>query len=211
MEGNPMYKSGVKVDDFIESLVNEADIEIEIPMTAWLRWLNAVEQFAYTEILKDYVLTELNLETVPVDVIDLRILTVPPEASAVQYDDVMKVYGENGTEIPRGGASSAYEFPEKNLYYGNALGQLVLNTLEEQARIGIVYRLRPALKTEANMDDLEVALPPEYLDMAAAKMRGEAYKIANEDQLAAKWLQDYNMQVENFKVWAASRNERFGA
>ena len=26
-----MYKSGVKVDDFIESLVNEADIEIEIP------------------------------------------------------------------------------------------------------------------------------------------------------------------------------------
>ena len=56
----------------------------------------------------------------------------------------------------------------------------------------------------------EAELPVEYLDMAGAKIRGEAYKIANEDGLAAKWLADYNQQMENFKIWAASRNERFG-
>lgn len=206
-----MYRSGVKVSNFIESLKGEADISIEIPESAWYRWLNAVEQFAYTEILRDYVSAELDLETYPVDVIDLDWLPVPAEASAVCFDDIVKVYGENGTEIPKGGASSAYEFPEKNLFYGNALGQLVLSTLEEQAKIGVVYRLRPVLKSELNGSLYDVALPPEYLDMVAAKVRGEAYKIANEDQLAAKWLQDYNQQVENFKVWASSRNERYGA
>jgi hypothetical protein len=46
--------------------------------------------------------------------------------------------------------------------------------------------------------------------MVAAKMRGEAYKIANEDGLAAKWLADYNAQLESFKVWAADRNHRYG-
>lgn len=205
-----MYHSGVLVNNFIESLKDEADISLEIPEAAWYRWLNTVEQFVYTEVLKDYVSAEISLEDYPSDVVSLSLLPVPEDASAVCFDDVIRVYGENGTEIPKGGASSAYEFPEKSLFYGNGQTALVLSTPEEQVRIGVVYRLRPVLKSAENGASLEVALPPEYLDMAAAKMRGEAYKLANEDSLAAKWLQDFNQQVENFKVWAMSRNERFG-
>jgi hypothetical protein len=36
------------------------------------------------------------------------------------------------------------------------------------------------------------------------------YKIANEDGLSAKWLSEYNVQLENFKVWAAERMTRYG-
>jgi hypothetical protein len=50
----------------------------------------------------------------------------------------------------------------------------------------------------------------EWLDLLAARMRGEAYKVANEDGLAGKWMNDYNMQLESFKIWAAKRNERYG-
>jgi hypothetical protein len=46
--------------------------------------------------------------------------------------------------------------------------------------------------------------------MLAARLRAEAYKIANEDGQAGKWMQDYNAQLETFGVWAARRNERYG-
>ena len=53
-------------------------------------------------------------------------------------------------------------------------------------------------------------LPPELIDLAKAKLRGEAYKLANEDGLAAKWLNDYNVLLETFKVWIQSKAPAFG-
>lgn len=205
-----MYDSGVKVKDFLDSVEKEADISIEIPRDSMLRWLSAVEQFAYTEVLKEFVSATLDLSGVPSDTIRLESLPVPDGAAAPVYDDVVAVYGENGQELQKAGAVSVFEFPENDLFYTDYNGGMLISTREEQAKITIIYRIRPAVKTRENDVDLHVALPPEYLDMAAAKIRGEAYKIANEDQIAAKWLADYNQQMENFKVWAAGRNERFG-
>ena len=111
-------------------------------------------------------------------------------------------------EIERSGVIGATEFPEKDLYYTDYDGNLVLNLADYADEITVIYRLRPILKAEGSSDI--VAVPPEFLDLVAAKMRGEAYKIANEDGLAAKWLADYNAQLESFKVWAAGRNQRYG-
>ena len=205
-----MYNSGITVQAFIDSIIEEADISAEIPRASWLRWLSAVEQFAYTEILREYVSTTLHLDNVTTDVFPLMNLDVPHGAAPPVYDDVIRVYDENGHEIQKGGAASAQEFPDKSLYSTDYRGNLILHTFYEQAECTIIYRIRPEIKTEDNEGTLHVALPTEYLDMAAAKMRGEAYKVANEDGIAAKWLADYNLQVENFKVWSAARNERFG-
>lgn len=205
-----MYNSGVNVKDFLDTLVDETDIAIAVPYKSRLRWLSAVEQFVYTEILEEYVRATVDLSQNPVDVVSLDVLPVPEGAAAPIYDDIVMVYGEEGQEIQKSGPIAGYEFPEKDLFYRDIDGKIVLSTRKEQAEITVIYRLRPAIKTENNDTLLNVALPPEYLDMAAAKIRGEAYKIANEDGLAAKWLADYNQQVENFKIWAASRNERYG-
>jgi hypothetical protein len=94
------------------------------------------------------------------------------------------------------------------MYCSGYDGTVRLNLTESPAAIVLIVRLRPALKGENSAD--EVALPPEFVDLATARMRGEIYKIANEDGLAAKWLSDYNSQLESFKIWAAKRNERFG-
>jgi len=205
-----MYDSGIKAKDFLDALDQEADISIDIPRDSMLRWLSTVEQFVYTEVLKEYVRTTVDLTSIPVDVIRLDTLPVPPGAAIPVYDDVIRVYGEEGQELRKSGAVAGYEFPDYDLYYADYNGGLVLHTRIEQSKVTIIYRIRPEIKITDNQAVLNVALPVEYLDMAGAKIRGEAYKIANEDGLAAKWLADYNQQVENFKVWAVSRNERYG-
>ena len=69
-----MYDSGVKCSDFINSIVGEADISIEIQSDSWYRWLNTVEQFIYTEILDEYASAEIGYAS---DSVTLSPLTVP--------------------------------------------------------------------------------------------------------------------------------------
>ena len=55
-----------------------------------------------------------------------------------------------------------------------------------------------------------VMVPVEFIDLVKAKLRGEAYKLVNEDGIAAKWLNDYNMLLETFKAWIFDKSANFG-
>lgn len=199
-----MYDSGVKCSDFINSIIGEADISIEIQSDSWYRWLNTVEQFIYTEILDEYASAEIDYVS---DSVTLSTLTVPYGCDSVTYDDVIAVYAD-GVQVEKSGIKGVMNFSDKNLYYTDYNGNLVLSLTEVPNKITVIYRLRPILKTEAGNHN--VAVPAEFLDMVSARLRGEAYKIANEDGLAGKWLADYNTQLESFKVWAGKRNKRYG-
>lgn len=199
-----MYDSGVKCSDFINSIVGEADISIEIQSDSWYRWLNTVEQFIYTEILDEYASAEIGYAS---ESVTLSTLTVPSGCASVTYDDVIAVYAD-GVQVEKSGIKGVMNFSDKNLYYTDYNGNLVLSLTEVPNKITVIYRLRPILKTEAS--NYNVAVPAEFLDMVSARLRGEAYKIANEDGLAGKWLADYNTQLESFKVWAEKRNKRYG-
>ena len=199
-----MYDSGVKCSDFINSIIGEADISIEIQSDSWYRWLNTVEQFIYTEILDEYASAEIDYAS---DSVTLSTLTVPYGCASVTYDDVIAVYAD-GVQVEKSGIKGVMNFSDKNLYYTDYNGNLVLSLTEVPNKITVIYRLRPILKTEAGNNN--VAVPAEFLDMVSARLRGEAYKIANEDGLAGKWLADYNTQLESFKVWAEKRNKRYG-
>ena len=37
--------------------------------------------------------------------------------------------------------------------------------------------------------------------MVKAKIRGDMYNIANDDDLAGKWYGTYNARLEDFKAW----------
>lgn len=199
-----MYDSGVKCSDFINSIIGETDISIEIQSDSWYRWLNTVEQFIYTEILDEYASAEIDYAS---DSVALSTLTVPSGCASVTYDDVISVYAD-GVQVEKSGIKGVMNFSDKNLYYTDYNGNLVLSLTEVPNKITVIYRLRPILKTEAGNNN--VAVPAEFLDMVSARLRGEAYKIANEDGLAGKWLADYNTQLESFKVWAEKRNKRYG-
>ncbi len=80
----------------------------------------------------------------------------------------------------------------------------------EPKSITIIYFVKPELIDDTNYDTKHVAVPIEFIDLVKAKLRGEAYKVMNEDALAAKWLNDYNVLLENFKAWIEEKKPNFG-
>lgn len=202
-----MYNAGITADELIKTVESEADVSFAIPRETWIRAINTVEQFLYMEILKEYIAVRIPYADVVDNSIELSSVPVNEGAAVPNYDDVIRVFADEN-EVERSGAVGAVEFPEKQLYYTRYGGDLTLALEDYPDEIVLIVRLRPKLKDNDGAD--LVAVPPEFVYMVAAKMRGEAYKIANEDALAAKWLSDYNAQLENFKVWAMARNARYG-
>lgn len=193
-----MYDSGITAKAFIETIQAEADISMPIPEASWLRWINTVEQFLYAEILAEYVRVWMQYESETIPFSEIGV--------GVTFDDIISVYGDD-VELDRAGVIAGHIVTDRPMYWTDYAGNLVLNTPDNPTYMTIVYRLRPALKVTGNET---IALPAEWLDMLAARMRSEAYKIANEDGHSGKWMNDYNMQLESFKIWAAKRNERYG-
>lgn len=204
-----MYDSGMTAQAFIDSVKEESDITIAIPDTSWYRWLASVEQILYTEIFAEYDVLKADVgESSEKIEIALDELQTASGCANLTFDDIVAVFSDY-LELERSGETAAYQYPEKPLYYTDYNGKLHVQTPIYCEQIVIVYRMRPAVKT-ANTPAAHVMMPVEWLDLAGAKLRGEAYKIANEDGLSAKWLNDYNTQLESLKVWAAKRNERYG-
>ena len=203
-----MYDSGIAARTLISNVSSEADITIPIDSESWYRWINAVEQFVYTEILNEYTSVTLNYAELTNDTINLNndIITANG-CAAPNFDDIIKIYADE-TELDRTSVISGLIFVDKPLYYTDYSGNIKMNLTGYPENIVIIYRLRPELKS--SLTDRNINIPIEFIDMLAARMRGEAYKIANEDNLSAKWLSDYNIQLESFKLWATRRNERYG-
>ncbi len=194
-----MYDCGITAKAFTQTVQSEADISLAIPEASWLRWINTVEQFLYSEVLKEFVKAEIPYTG--------DVFPVSEIGENVTFDDIISVYGDD-VELDRAGVISGISVSDRPMYWTDYAGKLHLHTGDTTpAVITVVYRLRPSLKVTG---DEHINIPVEWLDMLAARMRGEAYKIANEDGLAGKWLNDYNMQLETFKIWAAGRNERYG-
>lgn len=200
-----MYHSGVTVGQLIVEMQEEVDIAGVVPASAYYRWISSLEALLYSDVL----LFDRQASLTAVDgFLDLSLLTVGDGERAVLFDDVRKVYID-GEELTRSGRVGAYQFDEeKSIYYPDENGIRVSVYGEGgDETYDIIWRVIPAPKTG---DGDEVMLPMEWLDMVMARLRGEAYKVANDDEQAAKWLGDYNTQLASFREWAAVRGRRYG-
>ena len=124
----------------------------------------------------------------------------------IRFEDIYAVYADK-TQLIKSTLASGSIF--NDTYYKDD-GRLGLNLSKLPETLNIVYIVRPVLKTESNISSERVKVPVEFIDLVKAKLRGEAYKLANEDSLAAKWLNDYNVLLETFKEWHASKSPSFG-
>ena len=194
-----MFDSGISAKDLVEELKNtEIDIALAIPDETYVQWLNALQQILYTDVIKEQ--KKITLEATMSSPVSLDGLKGENE-NEIRFEDIYAVYAD-GVQLKRTTLTSGAIFP--NTYYkdNNCLGY---NT--ELTPITIVYLVKPAL---VSMSKGNVMLPIEFIDLAKAKLRGEAYKLANEDNIAAKWLNDYNVLLETFKMWASEKSPNFG-
>lgn len=206
-----MLDSKIKTVDLINQIKAEADISYPLPDESYIMWLNSLEQLLYTEVIQEQGKVELSktntdLTNIADVFVETEKLSVPTGESMPRFEDIYTIYADN-TQLIKTTVTSGGIFPDT--YYKLRNG-IAMNLRKEPEKLKIIYIVKPELKTEKNYESSTVKIPVEFIDLVKAKLRGESYKIANEDGLAAKWLNDYNILLETFKLWVANKQSNFG-
>ena len=224
-----MFYSGISVKELIKELNAEVDIALDIPNATYVQWLNSLQQLLYTEVIKEQKLTTFGKVTKPVygaaiskglqhkilEISDAFSFASSEEESHPRFEDIYTIFF-NGVQLIKSTVTSGTLFPNTYFKENNDIGYYAYveeNNPDFKYEWQIIYFVKPALvKVDDNDEiiDAKVMLPVEFIDLAKAKLRGEAYKLANEDSLAAKWLNDYNILLETFKSWIADKSPNFG-
>ena len=203
-----MFNSGISVKDLVEELNAEVDIALDIPNSTYVQWLNSLQQLLYTEVIKEQ--KKIAIKTSNENTISISSIVVDTNEDRPRFEDIYAIYADD-TQLIKSSLTSGVIFP--NTYYkdNNNIGYHTETVPDE---LTIVYIVRPALITTTshkNINETDVVMVPvEFIDLVKAKLRGEAYKLANEDNLSAKWLNDYNILLETFKAWISDKSHNFG-
>jgi hypothetical protein len=183
-----IYESNKTAKDLIDEVIDEADIALDIPTTTYLRWLNELEQNIYGGVVKG---TRKEMTTGMDGKISI--------GGAVE--DITAIYA--GTDALAKVSAELLPLMRNSNFYAICDGEVL--TDYGDGEFTVYYIDRPALKTSSNYSTETVRIPTEFLELVYSKLRGEAYKLANEDGLAAKWLADYNARLADFAAWHEQR------
>lgn len=205
-----MFNSGISVNELVDELINtEVDIALDIPKSTYVSWLNSLQQLIYSEIIKEQKKLTIATSDSPIKFSEIAEAQETGE-SGMRFEDIHTVYTQNDIQLIKSTLTSGNIFPNTYFKENNGIG---FNTTDKSDELTIIYFVRPALVTVTEKDeinDANVMIPVEFIDLAKSKLRGEAYKLANEDNLAAKWINDYNVLLETFKAWITSRASSLG-
>ena len=195
-----MFDSGKAVALLIYEIQAETNIAPEIPESTYIDWINTLEQLCYTEIIKEQREIEIQYPTSP---ISISSLTVSEDEEPIRFEDIYTIYADH-VQLTKTTLTSGQVFPNTFFKKNNDIGFSVDSAVKNMK---ILYFVKPKVK---NLLVGNVMLPVEFIDMVKAKLRGEVYKLANEDALASKWLNDYNVMLDNFKTWCNNKSSQFG-
>lgn len=135
--------------------------------------------------------------------------TVKPDC----FENICAVYVD-GTQLIESTVATADIF--RDTYFKNNNELVVNSSAEVSAIMKIIYYIMPELKTIVSKDgeseyvEGEVMVPIEFIELVKAKLKASLYRIANEDELCAKWTALYNVKLEEFKIWVEQKRPKFG-
>ena len=199
-----MFDSGIKASALIEQIKDEVDIAVPIADESYVSWLNALEQLLYTELIQEQ--GKIEIKSFGGSVIDIDSLDVPMGEEEIRFEDIHAVYADR-VQLICSTVASGVIFSDTYYKNGNNIG---VNLKHNPEKITIIYYVKPELKTLDNINTKNVMVPVEFIDLVKSKLRGEAYKVANEDGIAAKWINDYNVLLETFKAWLSDKKPTVG-
>lgn len=200
-----MYRSGITAESLIARLRTEADITVPVADISYFVWINTVEQLLYSEYVKDY----RRADVVPTseNMLSLGDISHSDLEGDVRFSDIYRVYADGSELLPV--TLSGSSIIERNRFWDNGDGTIGYDYFEGSTpnKVTIVYFARPTLKSEVNKSN-EICLPPEFIELITSRLRGETYKLVNNDVLAQKWLETYNNYLNEFKIWISERESR---
>ena len=206
-----MFDSGISVKNLLSELNTEVDIALDIPDATYVQWLNSLQQLLYTEFIKEQkrvVIVSPTENPIAMDFTSEETNENPP-----RFEDIHAVYADE-IQLIKSTVTSGIIFSYTYFKDNNGIGyrtRTVNEVMEVPGELQIVYFAKPKLIDSENIaDDDNVMIPIEFIDLVKAKLRGEAYKLANEDSLSSKWLNDYNVLLETFKLWLSEKASNFG-
>lgn len=202
-----MFDSGISAKELILSLKSEVDIALEIPNAAYVTWLNSLEQMLYGDIIREQGVLELVPES---EIIDLATLEIPEDEDKISFEDIHSVYVNRNLQLIKSSAANGCIFP--NTYYKKG-NKLTLNTKNPITKLRLIYIVKPKPKVtdgDGVIGDGNIMIPLEFAELVKAKLRYEAYMLANENTPAANQLGVYNALLDSFKQWIADREPQFG-
>ncbi len=158
----------------------------------------------YTELVK-----ETRAQTMPANGAYLSFESIPTVSGAkVRREDVLAVYADGRqARYLRADLHDLTPSTKRNFFALDDTGILLAfpaNTVR------VCYLVRPALCTEENEATYKIPLPLEFIPLLRARLLGEGYKMAGEDDLAAKWLEEYNRDLDGFAAYLATRKVKEG-
>ncbi len=194
-----IYSSSYTGASLVESVKTELEV-IPLPAdSAFTRWLSSLEQLAWSEVIRMKRVARVITEN---GKLALGTITVPQDEDAVCAADVCAVYID-GVQAMHGTAEESFLFsPETAVWHRDGEREIAVSGVREGAEAAVVYFVRPERRLTLTA---AVALPDEFIELAASRLKGEAYRAANEDVLAAKWLSDHNQRLEAFQNWCDRR------
>lgn len=212
-----MITSDYYVKDLISSVKVETDSYQEVPQDLILMAYNALMQQLYRTVIREQGIETIertaaaggtNTFTIKMDEIQAATGVATPT-----FEDVLRV--EMGAVV-FSRATMATSNALKNIYYKNNIGNIAISCdslITEAVVFEVTFTEKPKLVTTEDLeleDSPVIPVPNEFVPMVYAGVRGEAYKLANQDTLSAKWIADYNAQAETLAKWIAETKPTYG-
>lgn len=207
-----MFDSGISAKNLIAELKNDIDVATEIPNSAYITFLNSLEQMLYADFIKEQAQMKIpngTITEIPSE-ITLDTLPVADNEDKITFEDIYSVYVNHNLQLIKTSAANGQIFG--NSYYKNG-GKLIYNVKNPLKEIRIIYTVKPKPKTVNANDEIQegnVNVPIEFIELVKAKIRYEAYMLVNEFGIAANWVNVYNSLLTAFGEWLSARAPQFG-
>lgn len=205
-----MFYSGISAQKIKESIEAETQINTEIPAELWCMWINMTEQLLYSDVICEMRYAELDFS----DEVLFDELPFDDEFEDFpRFSDICGIFAVSGngekTELEESEPKSFFRGVQGEFSYLFDGGKIRISADGDFERLLILRYARPVPKRViSGLIIGEIMLPPEFCEMIVCRLRGEAFRLINDDVLCAKWIGEYNAHLENFKAFIDRRRAK---
>lgn len=192
-----MFSCNVMARTIIDETMTELGTYEELSRATCRTLLNETLGRLYTDVVRE----EAEVACSPADgAISFSALILPSDNAGLRAEDILRI--RKGTQFIHYLPPQRFTLVQSadGNFYTVQGGKLLFTPTFTGHGMHLTYLRRPRPFTEGDEGRM-LPIPDEYVSMIRAKLRGEMFKLANEDALAAKWLGEYNAVLPAFAAY----------